>query len=498
MSKVRPRLVILLPILILVLLRVPSLFESYWYGDEGIYAAVATELSRGKELYSQTWDHKPPLIFWLYYPAAVLGWSLGFVLLRAVNIIFGALTLIAADKILQKVKIDTLPRLASLIFLSILLGSTILEGNVLNAEVIFITFNTFFLLLLLRVKYFYLAGFLAFLSLGTKVPGFVEVALVSLAFGVIWMREKGLGFVFLSYTKIAAGFLVPAISATSYFLLRGTISDFYYANFGFNRIYSLQEASFIRISGSSVPSNYFQALSVVLVLLATSALFWKKKLSSFTFLALNLFTAQLFASLLSAKNYGHYFLQVLPGATFILAITLQTAKKRLNLKNAVPVVIFIILLSPLLYTLKKGGNVAVYAKPGEYYPLFLKGYLLRDAKARSEFWWGQGGDADKITKFSNYLENTVQKQNSVYIYTSRPWIIALADINYTNKHEVWFHLQYRKEHLEEDLKNLRDADIVVIDNDVRLLPGIRQEIETGYEKIDSFENFDILRKTQSP
>src|SRR5438128_3369347 len=48
------------------LLRYPSLYEPRWYGDEGIFAAVAQNIRHGETLYSQAWDNKPPLVFFTY------------------------------------------------------------------------------------------------------------------------------------------------------------------------------------------------------------------------------------------------------------------------------------------------------------------------------------------------------------------------------------------------------------------------------------------------
>ena len=55
---------------LVVVLRIPSLFEPYWYGDEAIYLTIGQAINRGVPLYSGTHDHKPPL---LYLVAAVAG-----------------------------------------------------------------------------------------------------------------------------------------------------------------------------------------------------------------------------------------------------------------------------------------------------------------------------------------------------------------------------------------------------------------------------------------
>src|SRR3990167_7150626 len=53
-------------LLLTFLLRFPSLFEPFWYGDEGIFAAVARNLNLGGVLYETAWDNKPPMIYLTY------------------------------------------------------------------------------------------------------------------------------------------------------------------------------------------------------------------------------------------------------------------------------------------------------------------------------------------------------------------------------------------------------------------------------------------------
>src|SRR5438270_13611137 len=48
------------------LLRLPSLFEPYWYGDEGIYEVIGFAMRHGRLLYQGIWDNKPPLLYLLY------------------------------------------------------------------------------------------------------------------------------------------------------------------------------------------------------------------------------------------------------------------------------------------------------------------------------------------------------------------------------------------------------------------------------------------------
>src|SRR3990167_6749540 len=59
-------LILTLILFVIFLFRLPSLFEPYWYGDEGIFAAVAANLNQGGVLYQTAWDNKPPMIYLTY------------------------------------------------------------------------------------------------------------------------------------------------------------------------------------------------------------------------------------------------------------------------------------------------------------------------------------------------------------------------------------------------------------------------------------------------
>jgi hypothetical protein len=58
------------PLVLLLVLRLPSLFEPHWYNDEAGYATTAWLMAHGKVLFLTTWNNKPPLLFWLYQLAS--------------------------------------------------------------------------------------------------------------------------------------------------------------------------------------------------------------------------------------------------------------------------------------------------------------------------------------------------------------------------------------------------------------------------------------------
>ncbi len=499
MIKKKSFFILFWPLLIFILLRLPSVSESYWYGDEGIYAAVSSQMVQGKNLYQQIWDHKPPLIFWIFSVAGVFGWSIGLVLLKVLSIILGILTIILINNILKK-EVDNLPRFISLLLFSFFLGSTILEGNVVNAEIIFIFFNLLGFFLLFNKKHFGLIGFLAYLSLMTKIPGAVEFGLFATVFMVVYLKEEGLNFVIEKFGRLAAGFFLPLLITLGYFYFQGTLTDFIYANITFNVNYSLAVDKALLIFGAGISNTLIKIFSLVSILIFTLFVYFKSYLSGSSFLAINFFNAQIFASLLSGKNYGHYFIQVLPGSVLLIGLIIQKIKKffvqqKLDFSQLKYAFIVLVLFLPTFILFINVGKAAYYAPLDKYYLSFFNGYILDDEEAKTGFWWRSGQDIEKTKEFAGYLDNYYLEYDQAYIYTDKPWLTALTDRSLTNKYVVWFHLSYREEHLVEEMENITRADLVVIDNDIDLLELISEELKTNFTKIDGYNNFDIYQQS---
>ncbi|PIZ49571.1 hypothetical protein COY29_01580, partial [Candidatus Woesebacteria bacterium CG_4_10_14_0_2_um_filter_39_14] len=65
-----------------LILRIPSFFEPYSYGDEMIYLTLGQGLRQGVPLYSGLHDNKPPV---LYLTAALAGSLVWFKILLAIS-----------------------------------------------------------------------------------------------------------------------------------------------------------------------------------------------------------------------------------------------------------------------------------------------------------------------------------------------------------------------------------------------------------------------------
>src|SRR5579859_681111 len=111
------------------LFRLPSLFEPYWYGDEGIYEVIGMALSQGKHLYSGIWDNKPPFLYYIY---AIFQGNQQHV--RFLSLLFGLGALFTFFFLSRKLfRAQRISILVISIF-AFLFATPFLEGNIANAE----------------------------------------------------------------------------------------------------------------------------------------------------------------------------------------------------------------------------------------------------------------------------------------------------------------------------------------------------------------------------
>ncbi len=221
----------LLFILLLVfILRIPSLFEPHRYADEEIYLTLGQAVRKGLVLYRDIHDNKPPL---LYLTAAVAGnlfWFRGFLL------VFQAFAVVCFFKLAELIFRNQ--RTAIIVSTSLFgLLSTLptLEGNVANGENFMIVpaLLGFFLFYRILVRSdvqaplgnFFCIGFLFAVSFLFKVP--IVFDFISLL--IFWCLFVALPFRFRVFFR---RFLPALITMIVGFSLPIIISIVYYSFFG--------------------------------------------------------------------------------------------------------------------------------------------------------------------------------------------------------------------------------------------------------------------------
>lgn len=314
-------------LVVVFVLRIPSFFEPYWYGDEAIYLALGESIRQGFLLYRDIYDNKPPFIYLVALVAGNLFWFK--VILAFWNL--ATIYLFYKLGVLLWSKNEKLVRLSTIIF-AILTTIPFLEGNIANAELFMLlpTITSFVILLsgkltLIRV---FIAGLVFGLGALFKVPSLVDAGVPVIYFVAAWLLKK------LSWQKLATNSLVfvfaallPIAATLLLFAARGVVGDYINAAFvqtvGYLSTWRAATGDFLTRNGPLILRGVL-ALVLVTTLLA---LYQKRGISQPFLFTGTWFTLSLFAALLSERPYPHYLIQVVPSFAFLLAVTVSSRTK---------------------------------------------------------------------------------------------------------------------------------------------------------------------------
>ena len=309
------------------ILRLPSLFEPLWYGDEGIYQVIGTSLNHGKMLYSQIFDNKPPLLYWVY----AIFQSDQFTI-RLVSLIFGLLSVIVffllSKKLFQNKRGNSnIPYLTTFVF-TMSFGLPFLEGNIANAENFMLLPIIASALLLIDKKKFFLPGLLLGIAFLFKIVAIFDLA----AFAVFCfilnfdsLKKE------LKLSSLIAGFILPIFLVSMFFLINGSLMDFIRATF-------LSNISYVSYGNQIGKLPILLFIKLILLGGFLLYLFIKRKAISETSLFILIwFAFSLFNTFFSQRPYTHYVLVLISSLSLLIGLIffdkilqlITTAHKRL-------------------------------------------------------------------------------------------------------------------------------------------------------------------------
>lgn len=398
-----------------IIFRFPSLFEPYWYGDEGVTLTVSQAISRGEILYRDIDDNKVPL---LYFISAIWGGDLFSMKLLA---LLWSLVTVSVFYFFSRIFLGERFALLSTLIFIILTNTPVLEGNIVNGEIYFILLTTLSALLIwkyssgkilsrLTNSTLLLAGIFSSLGFLFKVPAVADfggmiVFLIFIAPNVI---SKDF---FKTFSLLLIGFLAPLILTLLYFASNHAVSDFIQSAFLNNFVYAQTwGVKFI------TPKLYLYLK--ILILASATILFWavRSGLEKDTlFISLWCFFA-LFGVLLSARPYYHYLLQIVPPFSLLLG---KLAKKR-GVFLFLPLVFILI----ALWYQFGGVNRGYYDYSYWYYKNFLN-FLL----GKKSFEWYQQTFDPKVLQtyaLSDFLKKHTKPGERVFIWSDNALVYSLA------------------------------------------------------------------------
>lgn len=471
--------------IVFFLLRLPSLFEPYWYGDEGIYQVIGIALKQGRLLYKDIWDNKPPLLYLLY----ALFNSDQF-MLRLVSLIVGLLSIIVFLFLAQnlfcngKSKNQRVVYFATFLF-ALILGLPIIEGNIANAENFMMLPILLAALLVYKIsskdgdykKYFFgnfqlssfnshliIIGFLLSIAFLFKIVAIFDLIAFSLfIFFLKFRRNKFFLEAFFDVLLIGVSFILPIILTTFFFLFKGAFWEFYKATF-------TQNVGYISYGNQFFITQGLLLLKLIFLAIFTFYLFSKRNLISKSSLFILLWLAfSIFNALFSGRPYTHYLLMLLP--SFCLFVALIMNDKKYRKIGIVFLFIGIILIS---------ANFLLYKKTSNYYQNFISLILGRKNVSTYQSFFDHQTVIDY--ELAQYIKNHTDLKDNVFIWGNNAQLYKLANKLPPGKFIVAYHMTASKETLKETEIALFKANpkYIIVTSPANFIPyslsGYRQKI----------------------
>lgn len=479
--------VFVLLLIAFIILRLPSLFEGFWYVDEGFYAAQAEGILRGKELYLEAWDHKPPLMVWIYVIGGFFGWDIGHPLIKFVSIVLGIVTIFLLYRLFLRAKIRQSVRYTLLTIAVVLLGTPILEGNLANTELFFIPITTGILYLALYLEKPKLVGFLLLLSFLIKPQAFIEsIAIISLVLIYDLIRGRVREKLTLDkryYVRLLTTFLAMLTLYIAYLLSQGALTSFVDAVFVTNFVY-------IESEDGAVNWNILKVLSAGAIFLWMAVRAKLQKISRTEFVVYLTLTLNVVLVTLSGRPYPHYLIQIVPSMLF--AIALLTTKSTFGFKRIITISGAFLLL--VLFLFSRGLDIELLDEDRlrghrRYYmdfPLYLAG-----DKSTASWFWKHHSSNDWTEEFVDHFEQHYFGLD-YYYYGEQPWIFTQLSGNFVNKYLVWYHLDYSEEKMLKGIEDSNEATIIVVDEySRRKRSQFFENLEQNFTLLEHVHNYTI-------
>ena len=395
---------LIIVLVVVFILRIPSFFEPYSYGDEMIYLTLGQGMREGLTLYKDIYDNKPPLLYILAAVAGNLFWF------KAILAFWSLATIILFWKLSKALFPDKLKlqKVATWIF-AILTTIPLLEGNIANAEVFMVGPIILALVILFSKKLsqqnLFFSGILFGIATLFKVPAAFDMPVI-LAFWLITagVKKENIKNSLKKFLYIFGGFLFPIVIGLIWYFLKGALNEYISAAF-------LQNVGYLSSWRPSDTSQSFLEKNAPLLIrggivaLGLAILYLKKSKLSKQFILLTiwlLFT--LFAVTLSERPYPHYLIQSLAPISFFLAIlfTQKTFEQSL-----VIIPLALAFFTPVYFKFW-------YYPTGTYYSRFIK--FVSGEMPRRQYLISFGSHLPLYNRIAGFLRASITENDSVFIW----------------------------------------------------------------------------------
>lgn len=468
------------------LLRIPSLFEPYYYGDEMIYLVLGQAVRRGLVLYKDVHDNKPPLLYFVaalsenlfWFRAILTAWVIAstFFFWKLANTFF-----------LKNKRIVTV----ATIFLAVSSSLPIFEGHIANAE-LFMMLPTLGAFLALSTqttnKRLIISGLLLSVAALFKIPAAFD-AFALLALIVINEYEKkapSLKKIVLSVFVFSISFLLPLAASVLYYVLKGAGSEYLVAAF----LQNIGYVSSFRPQDKVDPfwvKNAPLLIRFGLMSLSIGVLFFLKKKLSKPFVISSIWLAtSLFAITLSERPYPHYFIQAIPAIA--LLVGLLVASKRME--QAYTVIPLWAASIVLLYY-----HFWYYPIP----PVMTRFASLVTREVNTESYRASFGEnVNQTYHLSQFIQETIQPNERIFVWKDSAPVYALSRHLPPNKYTAGYHIDDFSS-LEKTLEMLtkeKPSAIILLPN-APTIPNLSTLLSKEYYLLQQIDGAEVWKKRTS-
>lgn len=447
--------IILVPFLFF-LLRLPSLIEPYWYGDEGVYEIIGRALNNGRILYSQIWDNKPPLLYLIYAIANADQFTVRFLSLVS-GVVSAVLFYYLSNKLFRSYKISAIIT----VFYIFLFATPILEGNIANAEnfmllpIIASGLLVYRISEIKKITHAYLALFSAGLLLGIafllKIVAIFDFAAFFIFLTCLSGRQA---FIFGAENKrlykdllkklgaYILGFLIPVVFTVLYFIIQGSVADFVQATFFSNIGYVGYKNSFIISQG-------FLLLKLLALFAATALVFWKRKSipQSVMFIFIWFFFS-FFNAFFSGRSWNHYLLVLLPSTVLLFGLLFEREAKKLR-------IVILVLLLIMMYSVNVLFKLSprTIGKALQYYQNFA--LFITNNRSIREYQEFFDRRVPRDYEIARFIANNTKPNEVIFIWGNNPQIYVLSNTLPPGKYTVEYHISQSSKAIRETAYDLR-------------------------------------------
>lgn len=463
-------------ILLVVVLRLPSLFTPHYYGDEEIYFVMGRAWRMGVPLYQAMFDHKPPLIYILAGLAHNVFWF------RTILLVWMTAQTLIFWRLAKKFWAKSRPKLAYLSAIIFVLLSTLptFEGNIVNAELLMMLPITLSLLMIWpsnTKKYGFirygLAGLIAGIGWLFKVPvvmDFLAIAIYLFAFREksFWQSIKTL--LSKNFIVYAGGFALPLALTFVYYYLKGSgpayLDTVLTMNLGYVSSWSTSTYKFNPFkSGLLTRGMIVAGIAMGLYLI-------RKKINPMLTLGVLWLSFSFFGAILSGRPYPHYLQEPFVPLALVFPF-IFVSEKVLEWIVIIVIVVWITLTSRQIDFWYYGT-----------WPLYNKFIKTTMGKMTPEVYINSFDGARRNYTIGEYLNERMGKEDRLYL-----WGNDAAIYNITNKlpsggkYIVDFHVVdlHKYDYVMGELSKSNPKFIVVLPNSHEF-PALDELIRNNYVK----------------